>query len=116
MQRPEENPDFIELWTALHPAFTSVKSIPKLTSTTIQEIFNYLQQLPEPIGRAIQLRYFQHQSIATIALSLHSSRHTARNLLDKGLHRLRKRFNPAYQDQLHRVRVAHVKQKNSRPQ
>jgi DNA-directed RNA polymerase specialized sigma24 family protein len=109
MQSPDGNPDIMFLWTTLHSGSTSVKAIPKPTSTTVQEILNCLHELPEPIGQVIQLRYFEHQSIPTISLSLQCSKRAVRNFLDKGLHRLRKRFNPAYQDQLNTIRNAHVK-------
>jgi len=63
-----------------------------------------LQQLPEPLAQVIQLRYFKHQGIPTIAHSLHCSKRAVRNSLDKGLHRLRKEFNPAYRQQLDQIK------------
>jgi DNA-directed RNA polymerase specialized sigma24 family protein len=67
-----------------------------------------LQQLPEPLGQIIRLRYFEQQGIAGIALSLHCSKRSVRNFLDKGLHRLRKEFNPTYQEQLDTIKAKHT--------
>jgi DNA-directed RNA polymerase specialized sigma24 family protein len=108
MKSPAGNPDILVLWTALHSGSSSVSPIADPVSVTPREILAYLQELPDPLGRVIQLRYLEHQSIASIAISLHCSKRAVRNFLDKGLHRVRKRFNSAYQDQLNTIKKAHA--------
>jgi DNA-directed RNA polymerase specialized sigma24 family protein len=106
MQTPDDNPDITRLWILLHSGTGSATPVPEPISSTSRAILDYLQELPEPIGRVIRLRYVEHQTIPAIALSLHCSKRMVRNFLDKGLHRLRKRFIPAYQDRLNTIKNA----------
>jgi DNA-directed RNA polymerase specialized sigma24 family protein len=108
MKQPDDQPHIRGLWVAIQVGSASTNGVSDPSPATIQQIMTRLQQLPEPLGRVIQLRYFDQQGIPTIALSIHCSKRTVRNFLDKGLHRLRKEFNPTYQEQLDTIKAKHT--------
>ncbi len=108
MKQPGNLPDIAALWAVIQTDTVSAERISEPLPSMTREILAFLEELPEPLGQVIRLRYFDQLGIPAIALSLHCSKRAARNLLDKGTHRLRKRFIPAYQDQLDRIKNARL--------
>jgi DNA-directed RNA polymerase specialized sigma24 family protein len=104
MKQTGNRPDIGGLWVAVQARATLTKWVSDPIPPAIQEILTCLQQLPEPLGQVIQLRYIDQQGIPAIATSLHYSKRAIRNFLDKGLHRLRKEFNPTYRQELDRIK------------
>jgi DNA-directed RNA polymerase specialized sigma24 family protein len=105
MKQPGNLPDIAALWSAIRADTISAERISEPLPPITREILAFLEELPEPLGQVIRLRYFDQLNIPTIARSLHCSKSVVRNFRDKGLHRLRKRFNPAYQDQLSKIKT-----------
>jgi DNA-directed RNA polymerase specialized sigma24 family protein len=104
MKQTGNLPDIAALWSSIQASTDSAERTSAPTPLVTQEILAFLEELQEPMNEVIRLRYFAQLGVPAIALTLHCSKRAARNYHDKGLHRLRKRFNQAYKERLNTIK------------